>query len=144
MAQIKNPLDEIRIPFAKMTFTPDVPSTALGPNEYNDGVNVETDVRGIRSMAGDEEILAPLPNGSGAPTFITGGFRQGGEFWYVVATQADPDDPVTNPGQYLAWNPTSQAWEDITPTDLAFDSSGYNQATNITEAWNGTVLFLND
>jgi hypothetical protein len=95
-------------------------------------------------MAGDEEILAPLPNGSGAPTFITGGFRQGGEFWYVVATQADPIDPVTNPGQYLAWNPTSQAWEDITPTDLAFNSEGYGQATNITEAWNGTVLFLND
>lgn len=144
MAQIKNPLDEIRIPFNKMTFTPDVPSTALGPNEYNDGQNVETDVRGIRSMAGDEEILAPLPNGSGAPTFITGGFRQGGEFWYVVATQADPIDPATYPGQYLAWNPTSQAWEDITPTDAAFNSQGYNQATNITEAWNGTVLFLND
>ena len=144
MAQIKNPLDEVRIPFAKMTFTPDVPSTALQPNEYNDGQNVETDVRGIRSMAGDEEILDALPNGSGAPTFITGGFRQGGEFWYVVATQADPIDPATYPGQYLAWNPTSQAWEDITPTDLAFDSSGYNQATNITEAWNGTVLFLND
>ena len=144
MAQIKNPLDEVRIPFNKMTFTPDVPSTQLQPNEYNDGQNVETDVRGIRSMAGDEEILDALPNGSGSPTFITGGFRQGGEFWYVVATQADPDDPVTNPGQYLAWNPTSQAWEDITPTDLAFNSQGYNQATNITEAWNGTVLFLND
>lgn len=144
MAQIKNPLEEVRIPFQKMTFTPDVPSTALQPNEYNDGNNVETDVRGIRSMAGDEEILAPLPAGSGAPTFITGGFRLGGEFWYVVATQADPDDPAIYPGKYYAWNPTSQAWEDITPTDLAFNSQGYDQATNITEAWNGTVLFLND
>ena len=66
MAQIKNPLDEVRIPFAKMTFTPDVPSTALQPNEYNDGLNVETDVRGIRSMSGDKEILDALPNGSGA------------------------------------------------------------------------------
>jgi len=144
MAQIKNPLDEVRIPFQKMTFTPDVPSTALQPNEYNDGQNVETDVRGIRSMAGDEEILASLPGISttvGAPTFITGGFRQGGEFWYVVATQAI--NPL-NPGLYFAWNPTTQAWENITPTDSNFDSSGYNQATNITEAWNGTVLFLND
>jgi len=44
MAQIKNPLDEVRIPFNKMTFTPDVPSTQLQPNEYNDGQNVETDV----------------------------------------------------------------------------------------------------
>lgn len=144
MAQIKNPLDEVRIPFQKMTFTPDVPSTALQPNEYNDGQNVETDVRGIRSMSGDQAILDSLPVGSGAPTFITGGFRQGGEFWFVVATQADPDDPVTYPGQYLAYNPTSQAWENITPTDLAFNSQGYDQATNITEAWNGTVLFLND
>lgn len=144
MAQIKNPLDEVRIPFAKMSFTPDVPSTALGPNEYNDGNNVETDVRGIRSMAGDQEILDALPNGSGAPTFITGGFRQGNEFWYVVATQADAIDPVTYPGKYYAWNPSNQAWEDITPTDNTFNSEGYNQATNITEAWNGTVLFLND
>lgn len=144
MAQIKNPLDEVRIPFAKMTFTPDVPSTALQPNEYNDGQNVETDVRGIRSMAGDQEILDSLPAGSGAPTFITGGFRNDGYFWFVVATQADDVDPVTYPGQYLAWNPTNQVWEDITPTDLNFNSEGYNQATNITEAWNGNVLFLND
>ena len=77
MAQIKNPLDEVRIPFQKMTFTPDVPSTALQPNEYNDGQNVETDVRGIRSMSGDQAILDSLPPGSGAPTFITGGFWLG-------------------------------------------------------------------
>jgi hypothetical protein len=144
MAQIKNPLDEVRIPFAKMTFTPDVPSTALNPNEYNDGLNVETDVRGIRSMSGDQEILDSLPAGSGAPTFITGGFRNDGYFWFVVATQADPIDPVTYPGQYLAYNYTTQTWDDITPTDLNFNSEGYNQATNITEAWNGNVLFLND
>jgi len=144
MAQIKNPLDEVRIPFQKMTFTPDVPSTALQPNEYNDGQNVETDVRGIRSMAGDQEILDSLPENTGAPTFITGGFRQDNTFWFVVATQADDVDPVTYPGQYLAWNPSLQVWEDITPTDLSFNSQGYNQATNITEAWNGNVLFLND
>ena len=140
MAQIKNPLDEVRIPFAKMSFTPDVPSTALGPNEYNDGQNVETDVRGIRSIAGDQQILDSLPAGSGAPTFVTGGFRQDGEFWFVVATTAQ----IGQPGQYFAWNPTTQAWVDITPTDSTFDSTDYNQATNITEAWNGTVLFLND
>jgi len=49
--QINSDYNEVRIPFAKMTFTPDVPSTALAPNEYNDGQNVETDVRGIRSMS---------------------------------------------------------------------------------------------
>ena len=144
MSQIRNPLDEVRIPFAKMTFSPDVPSTALGPNEYNYGNNVETDVRGIRSTAGDQEILTSLPNGSGAPTFITGGFRNDGYFWFVVATQADPVDPVTSPGQILAFNTQTQTWDDITPTDSNFNSQGYNQATNITESWNGNVLFLND
>jgi hypothetical protein len=138
MAQIKNPLDEVRIPFQKMTFTPDVPSTALQPNEYNDGLNVETDVRGIRSMSGDKEILDSLPAGSGAPTFITSGFRADGLFWFVVATQAVPGQD----GQYFAYNPLTQVWDDITP--IGADTSNYNQATNITEAWNGNVLFLND
>jgi len=140
VAQIRNPLDEVRIPFAKMSFTPDVPSTALGPNEYNDGENVETDVRGIRSMSGDQEILDSLPAGSGAPTFITGGFRSDGLFWFVVATTA----VGAQPGRYYAWNPTTEDWINITPTDTAFDSSAYAQNTNITEAWNGNVLFLND
>jgi hypothetical protein len=123
-----------------MSFTPDVPSTALGPNEYNDGVNVETDVRGIRSMSGDQAILDALPAGSGAPTFITGGFRSDGLFWFVVATTA----VGAQPGRYYAWNPDSENWINITPTDSAFDSSQYAQNTNITEAWNGNVLFLND
>jgi len=140
VANIRSSFKEVRIPFAKMTFTPDVPSTALGPNEYNDGQNVETDVRGIRSMAGDQEILDALPDGSGAPTFITGGFRSDGNFWFVVATTA----VGVQPGAYYAWDPVSEDWIDITPTDLAFDSSAYAQNTNITEAWNGTVLFLND
>jgi len=130
---------ETRIPFSKMSFTPDVPSTALGPNEYNSGQNVETDVRGIRSMAGDQEILDALPAGYGAPTFVTGGFRQGGEFWFVVALQGEGEIP----GSYWASNGDT-TWYNITPTDAGFDSTGYNQATNITEAWNGTVLFLND
>ena len=136
---INNDLTEARIPFGKMTFTPDVPSTSLGPNEYNAGINVETDVRGIRSMAGDQAILDSLPTGSGAPTFVTGGFRQGGEFWFVVATTA----VGATPGKWFASNGTT-TWYDITPTDSAFDSTGYAQNTNVTEAWNGTVLFLND
>jgi hypothetical protein len=121
---------EVRIPFAKMTFSPDVPSTALGPNEYNDGRNVETDVRGIRSVAGDEEILDTIP---GTPTFVTGGFRQNGEFWFIVATTE---------GYWWASNGDESGWIDITPGGVPI--VGYNQATNITEAWNGTVPFFND
>ena len=128
--QINSEYNEVRIPFAKMTFTPDVPSTALGPNEYNDGQNVETDVRGIRSMAGDQEILNNIP---GTPTFLSGGFRQNNQFWFVVATTE---------GAWYASNGQTD-WYDITPTDPNFNPA-YNQATNITEAWNGTVAFFND
>lgn len=132
--QINNPLNEVRIPFAKMSFTPDVPSTALGPNEYNDGQNIETDVRGIRSVAGDQEFLSTIP---GTPTFITGGYRQPqsgkqNSFYFITATTQ---------GYWYASNGMS-AWQDITPVSGPFTT--YTQATNITEAWNGTVPFFND
>jgi hypothetical protein len=134
----------VKLPLAKMTFTPDVPAAALGPNEYNAGKNVETDVRGVRSVAGDESILDYIP---GTPTYVTGGYRQGGIWWFVVAVDAvydntDPNNPIfVSPGKWYASSATS-GWQDITPT--VGDFSKYNQATNITESWNGTVLFLND
>jgi len=128
MAQIKNPFQEVRIPFAKMSFTPDIPSTALGPDEYNSGQNIETNLRGIRSVSGDQEFFDLIP---GTPTFVTGGFRLANEFWFVVATTQ---------GYY--WASAGNNWQDITPVGaITYD---YDQATNITEAWNGTVLFLND
>ena len=134
MAQTKRAFDEVRIPFNKMTFSPDVPSTALGPNEYNSGLNVEVDVRGIRSVAGDEVILANIP---GTPTFVTGGFRapqegKANSFYFIAATDE---------GYWYASNGLSD-WQDITPGAGPFTT--YNQATNITEAWNGTVPFFND
>ena len=85
--QLNSDYNEVRIPFAKMSFTPDVPSPALGPNEYNDGINIESDVRGIRSVAGDMEILESIP---GTPTFVTGGFRR------VGATTATGTEDSTN------------------------------------------------
>jgi len=121
--------DEVRIPFAKMTFTPDVPSTALGPNEYNSGQNVETDVRGIRSVAGDQEFFNTI---TGTPTYVSSGFRQNGTFWFIVATTE---------GYWYARSDTV-AWYDITPGGVPF--TGYAQNTNITEAWNGNIVFFND
>jgi len=117
-----------------MTFAPDVPSSALGPNEYNAGLNIETDVRGIRSVAGDEVILQGVP---GTPTFVSGGYRRPQEgktndFYFVVATVE---------GYWYASN-GSGAWQDITPAEGPFTT--YTQATNITESWNGTVPFYND
>lgn len=135
--QLSSSYNEAIIPFQKMSFTPDVPAAALGPNEYNDGKNVETDVRGIRSMAGDQYILPNLPAGYGAPTFITGGFRGDGKFYFIVACQAN----LPTPGAWLASD--GSAWVDITPVGVG-NFGTYNQATNITEAWNGTIPFFND
>jgi len=129
VANIQSSYQEARLPFAKMTFTPDVPSTALGPNEYNSGLNVETDVRGIRSMAGDEEILTTVP---GTPTYVSAGYRRNGEYWFIVATTE---------GYWYASNGDDD-WYNITPGGGPI--SGYTQSTNITEAWNGTIPFFND
>jgi len=134
MAQTKKAYEEAKIPFQKMTFSPDVPSSALGPNEYNSGLNVETDIRGIRSVAGDEIILPIVP---GTPTFVSAGYRkpQAGrqnDFYFVVATTE---------GEWLASNGDGD-WQDITPAEGPFAT--YTQGTNITEAWNGTVPFYND
>lgn len=139
MAQTKRAFDEVRIPLSKMSFTPDIPSAALGPNEYNDGLNIETDIRGIRSVSGD---LATLPDGvPGTPTYIAGGFRQPqagvtNNFYFIVATVE---------GYWWASNgevaTAANSWVDITPATGPFT---YTQAQNITEAWSGTVPIFND
>ena len=134
--QINSSYNEVRTPFSKMSFSPDVPSTALGPNEYNLGSNVETDVRGIRSVAGDEEILGLVTPGT--PVYISSGFRQDtspipgvpANFWTIIATEA---------GAWYAAR--SYSWYDITPVNGV---GTYAQGQNITEAWSGTVPFFND
>ena len=132
MPQIKKSYNEVIIPFSKMSFTPDVPASALTANEYNAGENVETDVRGIRSVNGDTEILSSI---GGTPTYISGGFRQSGEWYYIVAT---------NEGYWWMIDQTN-SWQDITPVlGSGFDGSQYSQDINITEAWNGTVPIFND
>lgn len=129
MPPIKRSYTEVAIPFQKMTFTPDVPSSALGPNEYNEGENVEADVRGIRSVNGEIEILSTVP---GEPVYVTGGFRQGGKFYFIVANTLG------------AWYMNDgSGWELITPP-APYDATGYTQDLNITDAWNGTVVIFND
>ena len=128
--QIQSDYEEVRIPFTNMTYSPDIPSTSLGPNEYNDGINVETDVRGIRSVAGDQEILSNIP---GTPTFISGGFRQDGDFWFIAATTE---------GYWYATNGNTVDWYNITPGGGPI--VGYTQSTNIMDVWNGNIPFFND
>lgn len=133
MPQPKKSYQELRVPFQKMSFSPDVPSAALGPNEYNEGLNVETDVRGLRSISGDVSILQTVPSKA---TFVTGGYRQPGtgfdsnNFYFIVACED---------GHWYVNNGTG--WQDVTPIGL---STTYTQDQNITEAWSGTVPIFND
>jgi len=137
MAQLKSNYEEVRIPFTKMSYTPDIPSTSLGPNEYNAGINVESDARGIRSVPGDLFFLNNIP---GTPTYVTSNFRLQQtdyvhSYWFIVATTE---------GKWYATNGVYNGgeWYDITPGGGTF--TGYTQSTNITDAWNGTVLIVND
>ena len=74
----------LRTPFLNMSFTPDVPSNALGPTEYNSGLNVEADVRGIKKVNGEQSILDQIP---GHTIFIDGNFRTQATWVYVAATR---------------------------------------------------------
>ena len=78
------PLQTVKTPFTNMTFSPDVPSSALSDKEYNSGQNIETDVRSVKSVLGDQYILAPI---IGNQIFVTSGFRANDVYWFIVATQ---------------------------------------------------------
>ena len=78
------PMNPVKTPFVKMSFTPDVPSSALTANEYNAGQNIETNVRGVNSVSGDQYILAQVP---GNQIFVTSGFGSNGIYYWIVATE---------------------------------------------------------
>lgn len=118
----------VKTPFTNMSFTPDVPSSALGATEYNAGYNVETDVRSIKSVLGDEYILSEVP---GVQIFVTGGFLSNGVWIFLVATEG---------GQWYLIDDAGIA--NVTPANGNF--SGYNASTVITASWNGNAVFLND
>jgi len=118
----------VKTPFTKMTFTPDVPSSALGATEYNSGFNIETDVRSIKSVLGDTYILNQIP---GNIIFVTGGFLTGTNWYFIVATEQGHWYLIDDAG-----------YADITPTHGNF--SGYNSSTVITASWNGNTVFFND
>ena len=113
-----------------MSFTPDVPSSSLSANEYNTGYNVETDVRSVKSMLGDEYILSQIP---GHTIFVTSGFDLNNVFWFVVATRE---------GNWYAIN--DAGYTDISTGAYGYVGTGYSSDTVITSSWNGTVVFIND
>ena len=111
-----------------MSFTPDVPSSALSANEYNAGFNIETDVRSIKSVLGDQYILNSIP---GTIIFVTSGFDNNGNFWFIIATAGGNWYALDNAG-----------YTNITPSYGSF--GGYNANTVITASWNGNIVFIND
>ena len=123
----------IRTPFTNMSYTPDVPSNALGANEYNSGRNVEADVRGIKKIFGEQEILSTIP---GNVVYIDGGFRSESQWTFIVATRE---------GRWYLL--TSAGISNITPGVGANPSvalSGYSDDVNITTSCVGNVFFIND
>jgi len=99
-------VNPIRTPFTNMTFTPDVPSNALAASEYNVGYNVETDVRSVKSVLGDEYILSGIP---GNVIHVTSGFRSNDVYWFIMATEQ---------GSWWAMN-QSGGLSNITPTTIS-------------------------
>ena len=71
----------LRVPFANMSFSPDIPSNALAPNEYNNGYNVEADVRGLKKVDGEISILSAI---SGNIIYIEGGFRYNNNWVFIT------------------------------------------------------------
>ena len=123
----------LRTPFVGMSFTPDIPSNALAANEYNNGSNVECNLRGIKKVAGEEEILSTIP---GNVVFIDGGFRSQTVWVYIAATREGKWYMITSSGI-----------TNITPGVGANPSvalSGYSDDVNITSSWVGNVFFIND
>lgn len=116
-----------------MSFTPDVPSNALGINEYNNGSNIECDVRGIKKISGEQELLSAIP---GNVVFMDGGFRSEAVWVYIAATRE---------GKWYML--TSSGISNITPgvgANPAVFLTGYTDNVNITSSWVGNVFFIND
>ena len=134
---------EVRTLLANMSYTPDVPSSALAATEYNIGLNVETDTRGMRSVFGDLEILGSIPGDAGPAgqvIFLTAGYRESNAWEYIVCVLTNG-----NEGRWYAIKPSGV--ENITPGYGASSTAylpGYYADMPITDTWNGTTLLLND
>jgi hypothetical protein len=123
-------INPVRTPFKNMSFTPDVPSAALGDNEYNIGQNVETDTRGIKKIYGDQLILQNVP---GKVIYVTSNFRVGTTYWFIVACED---------GKWYGLNGVGRT--ELTPQVPEYISNQYTVNTAFTDSWNGNVLFVND
>ena len=127
----------LRTPFTTMSFTPDIPSNALGPNEYNSGKNIEADIRTIKKIFGEKQICSTITD---MPIFMEGGFRSETDWVYIVATRNS-----SSQGKWFMI--TATGITNITPGVGGNPSvylSGYTEDLNITTSWVGSVFFIND
>ena len=123
----------LRTTFQGCSFTPDVPSNALAPNEYSNGLNVEADVRGIKKVDGENSILTSIP---GNVFFLDSGFRDQTNYVYIAATVEGK--------WYMV---TTSATINITPGvggNPNVTLPGYGPDLNITTSWVGSIFFIND
>lgn len=135
------PISTVKTPFTNMSFTPDIPSSALSANEYNNGINVETDTRGIKTVQGEQFILSSIP---GAQIFNTAGFRTGTDYQFVVANTGG-DWYVVKGNVWIDANIANvrATTTSITPTSN-YTPISYTIDNPITDSWNGEILFVND
>ena len=123
-------VNPVKTPLTNMSFTPDVPSSALSANEYNAGFNIETDVRSIKSVLGDQYILSQIP---GTIIFVTAGYDNSGNYWFIIATAG---------GTWYAMDNTG--YTNISDMAIGYNGSSYTANTVITASWNGNIVFIND
>jgi len=120
----------IKTSFTNMSFTPDIPSAALSEQEFNNGYNIETNDRAINSVKGDAPILDAI---TGNVIFTSAGFRANDIYWFVVATKE---------GHWYGLDGAGVA--NLTPAANTYISTSYTDSSQITDSWNGQVLFIND
>ena len=142
MTQLKSQYEEVKVSLEKMSFTPDIPSSQTRPTEYDYGSNVETDIRGMRSVAGTQMISSIPSSLNIKPLFVTSGFTIDNNYTFVVC---GINYSTGNAHWYSTHDMINYTNIDpiICPGYSEFIGT-YTIHTNITCVWNGNVLIIND
>ena len=141
-------MQPVKTVFTNMSFTPDVPSSALQATEYNAGYNVETDVRSVKSVLGDQFILTAIP---GNNIFTTGGFRNNDVFWFISATEQgfwyaqNQNGSVANitPSPITGVITSNTTFTSVSGTSSSTAAGTYTAVTPVATSGNGTQATFN-
>lgn len=130
----------LKLSFANMSFCPDVPSNALAPNEFNNGYNIESDVRGIKKVDGEQSILSAIP---GNVIYIEGGFRNGNLYSFIAANSSGVWYLINQSGISVI-TPASPYATSSSITGYSYSGTTASTIPPITGSWIGQVFFIND